>query len=142
MEFISVKEEEIQKGSYLPLNVVFCIIYNDNGYLLVQNSESGYWELPVQQIVKDESLRDCANHICKDITNQDIGNLELVGLCEITFENRLKSEYFAIYSTKLHNWEIADKINDIRWYKNRGDLEPVCRTSSNIIQYFETISNL
>ncbi len=141
MEFISVDEKDIFGNVYTPLNVVFTLVCSHKGYMLVQNKESNYWELPAGSTKSEETLRDCAIRRCKETSCQDARNLNFVGLCKIVFENRKQSEYFVIYAAELDEelpFISNEDTKNIRWYKTGEDIKPICRTCSNIIRFYES----
>ncbi|WBW97047.1 NUDIX hydrolase [Oceanirhabdus sp. W0125-5] len=141
MEFISICEKDIQGDNFTPLNVVFTLVYSNKGYLLVQNRQSNFWELPSGSTKLHEKLRDCAIRRCRETSGQKVIELEFMGICKIIFENRSQSEYFAIYVTELEEEEQFignEEIKDMKWYKPGDDIKPICTTCSNIIQFYES----
>jgi len=142
MNFLTVNEKDLCENIFTPLNVVFTLVRGDKGYMLVQNRESDYWELPAGRVEPEETFRECTIRRCKESSGQDAVNIEFVGLCKIVFENRNKSEYFAIFAAELEA-ELPYKSNDetkgMRWHKPGEELNPVCNTCMNIIGHYEKL---
>lgn len=141
MEFLLANENDLTGNRYSPLNVVFTLVCGSNGYMLVQNKESSFWELPAGDIRHGETFRECAIRRCKETSGQNAVNLKLIGVCKITFENREKSEYFAIYTAELDEelpYVENNETKDMRWYKSGQDIGKLCTTCRNIIEYYES----
>lgn len=141
MEFLLTNEDDLMSNMYTPLNVVFVLVCSNNGYMLVQNKESNFWELPAGKIINGETMRECAIRRCRETSGQNAINLQFIGICKIIFENRAKYEYFAIYTAQL-NEEIpyyqTNETKDMRWYKPGQNINQLCSTCSNIIKYYES----
>jgi ADP-ribose pyrophosphatase len=142
MEFTVVNEKELADSKYSPLNVVFTLVESKEGYMIVQNSKSNYWELPAGKIKTDETFRDCAIRRCRETSGQEVVNLKLVGVCKIIFENREKYEHFAIYSAELERempYTQNSETIDMRWYKPGQEINKLCTTCNNIIRFYESM---
>lgn len=142
MEFLLASENDLKGNMYSPINVVFILVCGRSGYMLVQNKKSNFWELPAGSIKHGETFRECAIRRCKETSGQNAINLKLIGICKITFENRGKYEYFAIYSAELDEelpYVQNNETKDMRWYKPGQNISQLCTTCHNIIKYFESI---
>lgn len=142
MEFILTSENDLVDNKYFPLNVVFILVCGSNGYMLVQNKKSNFWELPAGIIKHGETFRECAIRRCKETSGQNAINLKLIGICKIIFENRERFEYFAIYTAELDEelpYVQNDEAKDMRWYKTGQKISQLCNTCRSIIKYYESI---
>jgi ADP-ribose pyrophosphatase YjhB (NUDIX family) len=139
MHLIKVSQNDIINGKYQPLDVLFSLVVSTEGYLLVQNKDSGFWELPAGKKEKNEKFDESIFRITKTITGHEIKNIELKSLCYITFENRIKPEYFAIFTSELHN-DLLDTYGQkdylLRWYKHGDHMDKLCSTCKKIIDHF------
>ena len=141
MNFIKINEEELNKENFQPLTVIFTLIIFEDKYLLIRNSESLFWELPVIKKMESETPADASIRMCKDLLNLDEIDIIFEGVAKIIFEKRFIEEYFAIYLYNA-NVSIFDKFDssdeNMNWYSKASELKPICSTSRQVIEFVES----
>lgn len=141
MKFIKITEDDLSSGKYSPINVVFTLVCSKKGFLFVHRQQWNIWELPIGEVNKGETLRECAARRCEEESDQKVKTLKFIGLCEMQFEGRDNHEHFALFTAEIENEMPFFPNNDaieIRWLKSLDEVSPLCMTCKNIIEYYES----
>jgi len=115
--FITGIEDEVLGDSNNKPTTAFVIVESEKGFMLLYNRYYSRWEITGGYMELNETPRDCAIRECKEESNQNITQLEFVGVA------KYKTMNAAIYYSFLH-WEEPfienDEISALMWWRS-GD---------------------
>lgn len=99
-----------------------CMIYDDNGNILVQNRTKNTWPgitFPGGHVEKNESIVESTIREVKEETGLTISNIELCGICQWTKLCGYRYIVFC-YKTKSFTGELLDsKEGHVFWIKKK-----------------------
>ena len=134
-EFTFGNEDEIINNSDNIPDTAFVIVESKKGYMLLYNKYRNKWELTGGHIEQGESPREGVIRECKEESNQNISNLEFIGLAKYPNMNA------AIYYTFLKTEEPFIENNEIKelyWWKLDEEIGEMCDDSVEFIKLHTT----
>lgn len=111
----------IMKTSQATILMNMCMIYNDNGEILVLNRKKEFWPgitFPGGHVEANESFVASTIREVKEETNLDVSNLKLCGINQWVEKSGLRHIVF-LFKTKDYSGEIKSSIEgDVFWIKS------------------------
>lgn len=126
LEYIQISENDlIESNIFKPITGSFAFIKCDGKYLIAYNKWRKQWEFPAGKIEKAETYKECAIRELFEETNQNVTNLEYIGLFKIYDKNknqiRYRTAYFAEIN-KITKFKENDEMNKIMLWDLKSDI--------------------